>query len=191
MSLPQTSSMTAAQYLEREHVAETRSEFLNGQVLAMAGTSWPHNDIVANLQGTLLPQLRTRGCRGYSHDMRVAVKTQDSYFYPDFVAYCGAREEIQGATATLLNPILVIEVLSPSTEGYDRGMKFFHYQQISSLQQYVLVAQERPLVEVYTRQGDGSWRYDAFSGLAATASMVSVEATVPLAELYREVSFAA
>jgi Uma2 family endonuclease len=189
--------MTGAEYLAREHEAEMRSEFVNGRVLpmgshvlAMSGSSLPHSHIVGALHEIMGPKLRARGWSGVSHDLRVHVQSQDCYFYPDFVIFYGPPQMLPGPTDTLLNPSVLIEILSPSTEGYDRGEKFFHYQQIPSLQQYVLVSQDRPLVEIYTRQTDGSWRYEAFSGLAATATLASVEATVPLAELYRDVTSA-
>jgi Uma2 family endonuclease len=181
--------MSGAEYLAREYIAESRSEFLAGEVRAMSGASWVHNVIVSSLHDLLGAQLRGHGCRGVSHDLRVRVEKQDCYFYPDFVVICGPPELIGDPNDTLLNPRLIVEVLSPTTEAYDRGAKFFHYQQIPSLQQYVLVSQDRPLIEVFTRQSDGLWRYQPFVGLEITATFSALEASLPLAELYRDVTF--
>ncbi len=191
MSATNRSKLTGAEYLSLEHHAETRSEFIAGEVRAMSGASMKHTIIVGNLSGELHQQLKGKRCTVLTHDMRVKAESLGSFFYPDLVGICGPADLEQGVTDTLLNPTVVIEILSPSTEAYDRGEKFFHYQQIESLRQYVLVSQFKPRVEIYTRGVDGRWEYQVISGAEARLPLTSLEAEVSLAEVYRGVDLAA
>src|SRR5579871_1540587 len=157
----QQTRMTAREYLERERTAETKSEFHGGIVVAMAGANPEHNTIVSNIHGELYGSLRNTACRLFISDQRVRVPQCDKYYYPDLVAVCEEpRYEVLNGIHTLLNPTLIAEVLSDSTEQNDRGEKWNCYQTLPSLQSYVLISQNKPLIEVYQRQGEG-WFYTA------------------------------
>lgn len=191
MSATDRGKLTGAEYLSLEHSAETRSEFVAGEVRAMSGATMKHTIMTRNLLVALDQQLKGKRCIVLSHDVRVKAASIDSYFYPDLVGICGPADLEQGITDTLLNPTVVIEILSPSTEAYDRGEKFFHYQQIESLRQYVLVSQFQLRVEIYTRGADGRWEYQVISGAEARLPLTSLEAEISLAEVYRGVDLAA
>jgi Uma2 family endonuclease len=148
---------TPEQYLDIERAADYKSEYFDGEIFAMAGASEEHNTITFNLSGALVPQLRGTGCRGYAGDMRVKVDASGLYTYPDVVVVCGERHFTDDHLDTLTNPTLIVEVLSPSTEGYDRGQKFANYRRIPSLETYVLVAQDRAHIEKFERRPDGQW----------------------------------
>lgn len=183
--------LSPEEYLALEHHALEKSEYVDGEVRAMGGAGLNHNLIVANLMGEFPSRLGEKGCRVLANDMRVKASTADNYFYPDIVGFCGPAQLQQGLTDTLLNPLLLLEVLSPSTEGYDRGEKFFHYQQISTLQQYVLVSQIHPRVEIFTRGQGGRWEYEVVSDLAESVRLRSLDVEIPLARIYRDVDFTA
>jgi Uma2 family endonuclease len=146
--------LSPEEYLAIEREAETKSEYFDGHMYAMSGASEPHNVITVNLSGELRQQLRGRLCRAYSNDMRVKVSETGLYIYPDVVVVCGERRFDDAHRDTLLNPALLIEVLSPSTELYDRVKKFAQYRQLESLTDYLLVAQDRCAVDHYSKQGD-------------------------------------
>jgi Uma2 family endonuclease len=146
MSTQPVPFLTPEQYLEIERAAERKSEYLNGEMFAMAGTSTDHNLVVSELILQLGPQIRSRGCRFFHQDVRVRITATGLYTYPDFAIVCGKPELVD--SDTLLNPTTIIEVLSPSTEAYDRGKKFEHYRTIPTLRQYGLVAQDRMSVHV-------------------------------------------
>ena len=141
--------LTPEEYLARERRAETKSEYLRGEVFAMAGASRAHNLIASNAAGELRQQLRDRPCEVYPSDMRVKVSPSGLYTYPDVTVVCGEPQFEDAEVDTLLNPKVLVEVLSPSTADYDRGGKFTHYRRLPSLQEYVLISQDRPLVEHY------------------------------------------
>ena len=191
-SLAQTHS-TEAQYLAWEREAEHRSEFVNGQIYAVAGASPEHAIITVNLGRELSAQLKGRPCRTYSTDIRVRVSETGMYTYPDVVVACGENEfhVHNGRREALLNPTLIVEVLSDSTGAYDRGEKFAHYQSLSSLQEYVLVAQDQPRIERFLRQADGQWLYSAVSGREEALDLTSLGCRLALAEVYDNVDFAA
>ena len=139
--------ITAADYLALERQAETKSEYLNGRIYAMSGASRSHNRITFNLARRIGNQLGGRRCEGYVNDMRVKVSPTGLYTYPDVVVVCGKEQFEDTHLDTLLNPTLIIEVLSDSTEAYDRGRKFLHYQLLDSLIDYLLVSQDAPRIE--------------------------------------------
>lgn len=182
--------LTPEEYLTREHFASEKSEFVDGEIRAMAGAGFNHNAIVTNSAAELAQRLRGKPCRIMAADMRVKSGTSENFFYPDIVGFCGKPELRRDRTDTLLNPVMLLEVLSPSTEGYDRGEKFFHYQQIATLEQYVLVSQAHPRVEIFTRGQGGRWEYEIVSGLDASVRLHSLDVEIPLAEIYRDVEFA-
>ena len=175
------------EYLRRERAAEFRSEYHGGLVVAMSGAARKHNRIVTNLATSLDNQLKKRTCNVYINDLRVSVRGGDSYFYPDVVVTCGKEEFEDDKHDTLVNPVVVIEVLSSSTEAYDRGGKFFDYQTIPSLQEYVLITQSPRRFEVYRRQADGSWLYQSWPFSPPPLVLQSIDCTLSADEVYRKV----
>jgi len=157
--------LTPAEYLAAERKAAFRSEYLNGEMFAMAGASYPHTRINDNLIIALGARLKGGPCFPLSRDMRVKVSRTGLYTYPDALVVCGQPEFEDGQRDTLLNPQVVIEVLSESTESYDRGAKFRHYQQVPSLREYVLIAQDEPVCERFVRQPDETWVLTTVTGL--------------------------
>lgn len=179
--------LTPEEYLEIDRKAETRSEYLDGQMFAMSGASFRHAVIAANVQGGLRRRLASR-CRVIGSDLRLHVGPTGLYTYPDVAVVCGrARLVPDQHNDTLLNPILLIEVLSPSTSNYDRGGKFAHYRQIESLREYLVVAQDRPHVERHVKQPSGEWLLTEIDGVEATVALHSVDAQLPLAEIYDDI----
>jgi Uma2 family endonuclease len=189
MSAAPKPKFTPAEYLALERKAAFKSEYLNGEMFAMAGANRVHVIIRDNFAGELHAVLKGTPCRAYSVDMRVKVDATGLFTYPDIAIVCGMPQFEDDAFDTLLNPRAIVEVLSDSTEKYDRGTKFRHYRQIASLQEYVLVAQDEPLVERHVRQPDGSWLLTEFAALDRVFEFASVPARVPLAEIYRDVTF--
>jgi Uma2 family endonuclease len=175
------------EYLARERSAETKSEFLQGEIVAMSGASRPHNLLVVNLIASIQRQLRGKPCEVYPSDMRVQVPAADFFTYPDLAVVCEEPRLADEFLDTLLNPTLLIEVLSRSTADYDRGRKFEYYRHLDSLREYVLIAQDRVHVEHHTRQPDGSWRLDETDDPEALLDLPSIGCTLPLAEVYEKV----
>ena len=182
--------LTPQQYLARERQAETKSEYLRGEMFAMSGASREHNLIAGNVNRKLGEQLRERECEVYQADMRVKVSPTGLYTYPDVTVVCGEPEFEDAEVDTLLNPKVLVEVLSPSTADYDRGGKFTHYRRLPSLQEYVLISQDRPLVEHYVRQGQDEWLLTEQSSLQDTLILPSIQCQLPLSEIYLKVQFA-
>src|SRR6266851_6519501 len=180
--------ITPEQYLELERQADTKSEYFAGEIFAMAGGSPEHNLISGNAFGVLWSQLRDSPCTPYNSDMKVRV-AEDLYAYPDVTVVCGEAQFAGEEREVLLNPTLIVEVLSPSTEAWDRGGKFEQYRQRESLQEYVLVTQVRPHVERFARQASGQWLLTEVNGLEAVLSLPSIGCELALAEVYRKVTF--
>jgi Uma2 family endonuclease len=180
--------LTAEEYLAIERKAETRSEFFAGEMFAMSGASREHNLIASNLNREIGEQLKDRPCEVYTTDMRVRIPS-GLYTYPDVVVVCGDPKFEDDSVDTLLNPLVLIEVLSESTADYDRGTKFKHYRQISSLREYVLVDQTSAQIEHFTLGNDGAWKLTETKGLDATLILDSIGCRVPLSEVYRKVKF--
>jgi Uma2 family endonuclease len=184
MSTQAKSLLTPAEYLAIERKAEFRSEYHQGEMFAMAGGTEAHTMLIDNLIIQLGPELRGGPCRAYSNNMRVQVSAGGVYMYPDVVVGCGERQFLDERRDTLLNPTLILEVLSESTEAYDRGKKFGHYRTLESLQEYVLVSSDRVQVECYRRQPGGQWLLTAANNLQDTIHLASVDCEIPLAEIY-------
>jgi len=178
--------LTIQEYLILERNAETKSDYLDGEMFAMTGASRKHNLISVNVLAALHSQLAGSPCEVYASDMRVRTPT-DLLTYPDVVAVCGEPRFNDNEFDTLLNPILVVEVLSPSTETYDRLTKLDHYRTIPSLAEVVLVAQDRPWVEHWLRQDDGRWLIEELADLGRDLELPSIRCRLPLAALYRRV----
>jgi Uma2 family endonuclease len=155
-SVPKT-KLTPEEYLSIERRAEYKSDFFKGEMFAMVGASRRHNLITLNTGGELREQLKGRSCETYASDIRVKVDATGLYTYPDVVVVCEEPQFEDNELDTLLNPTVLIEVLSQSTEAYDRGRKFAHYRNLDSLSDYLLIAQDKPHIEHYTRQPDNQW----------------------------------
>jgi len=177
---------TTEEYLARERMAESKSEYLDGEVLAMAGASRAHNLISGNLYREVSQQLRGRPCETYTADMRVRVRETGLYTYPDIVVACGDIQFEDDQVDTLLNPVVVVEVLSPRTEAYDRGEKFAHYRRLDSLQEYLLVSQDKVRVERYVRQGD-QWVLSELNRLEDVLHIDAIGCRVRLGDIYERV----
>ena len=181
--------ITAQEYLAFERRAEEKHEFVEGIIYVMSGGTREHGLVNANVVGELRDRLRSRPCEAYGGNVRVKVSETGAYVYPDVVVACGDIQFEDIESDTLLNPLVVIEVLSPTTEAYDRGKKAALYRQMPSLQHYVLVAQDRVSVEVFTRQG-GQWGLTEATRLAETVRLDAIDCDLPLAEVYAKVQFA-
>ena len=181
--------VSPAEYLVRERQAQTKSEYLGGFVVAMSGASRLHNYVVGDIFVEFHRQLRGRPCDLFSNDMRVKVAETGDYAYPDVVVAGGEVEFEDAELDTLLTPTVIIEVLSPSTEAHDRGAKFTSYRTLPSLQEYVLVAQDRPSVEHYARRGE-QWLLTAVTDLDASVPLPAIGCELRLREIYRRVNTA-
>jgi Uma2 family endonuclease len=189
MSAQPQPRLTPQRYLEIERAAEFRSEYYNGQMYAMSGGSYAHVLIIGSLAFGLRTTLGKRPCSVATSDLRLRVSPDGLYTYPDVSVICGEPQFADDQKDTLLNPALVIEVLSPSTEGYDRGFKSAQYRTLASLQEYVLVSQSEPRVEVFRRQTDGNWLLSEAIGLEAACRFDSLDCRLALADIYDKVTF--
>lgn len=173
---------TEKQYLALERAAETRSEYYDGEMFAMAGGSPNHSFLCVQFALLVAPQL-PQGCRMFNGDLRIRISALGKYTYADCGVICG-EPHFHPDDDNLVNPVMTVEVLSPSTEAYDRGKKFESYQLIESFREYVLIHQDRPRVEHYSRQDDGTWILRISSGKDASMHIARFGATISLADLY-------
>jgi Uma2 family endonuclease len=187
MSTQLKTYLTQQEYLAIEREAEVKSEYFNGEMYAMSGASRKHNLITLNIAAGLLQQMRGRLCEVYSSDMRVKVSATGLYIYPDVVAVCGEPKFEDAHVDTLLNPTLLVEVLSASTASYDRGQKFGHYRWVESLTEYVLVSQDECRVEHFAKQSDRQWLQTVVQSLDAEIELASIQCTLRLREIYDRV----
>jgi len=158
--------ITPDEYLRRERLADFRSEYLNGEVFAMSGASWKHNLICTNIAFSLNLQLRDGPCHVVATDQRLRVKTADLlYAYPDVIVVCGEPEFVEGEFDNLVNPKIIVEILSPTTERFDRGKKYMLYTQLNTLDHYLLVSQDRAGIEHFARQPNGQWLSSSITGM--------------------------
>ncbi|MCI5223298.1 MAG: Uma2 family endonuclease [Candidatus Electrothrix sp. AR4] len=178
------------EYLTGERAGDIRHEYFAGEVFAMAGASREHNQISTNIVRLLGNQLLEKPCSVFASDMKVKVKKKKKYSYPDIVVVCEKEEYEDEHNDVLLNPIVLIEILSDSTEAYDRGDKFSHYQDIPSFTEYILVSQYTFKMERFTRQPDKSWVYTIYQGEEDILSVETIDCELPLTEVYRKVRFA-
>jgi Uma2 family endonuclease len=189
MTTQTVTHVTPDEYLAAERLSEYRSEYLDGEVFPMTGGSVNRVQISFNLILELGTQLRARPCRVLGMDLKVRLPDSRKFFYPDVVAICNELQYHDDRRDIILNPDLVIEVLSPSTEAFDRGAKFEAYRTIESLKEYVLVSQEKPLIEQYVRGEGGDWTFKAVEGLESSLSLPSIECTLNLSAVYDKVDF--
>ena len=179
--------LTPEQYLTIEREAEFKSEYFDGEMFMMAGASPRHNIIVSNIIRSLGTQLLNRDCIVYPSDQRVKIEALSKYTYPDVTVACSKRLYEGEQKDILLNPNVIFEILSESTEAYDRGKKFEHYRQIDSLVEYMLVAQDTAHVEQYIRQNDSTWTYREYHQKEDVVKLVSVECSLALGDVYHKV----
>lgn len=189
MSAAPKRKMTATEYLEIERKAAHKSEFYDGEMFAMAGANNEHNIVKENLVGEMFNRLKGTSCRSYSSDQRVLVDPTGLYAYPDVVIVCGTAIFSNHDDQSLMNPRVIFEVLSSSTERYDRTTKFRHYTQLPSLQEYILVSQDEPLIEQFVRQPNGKWTVSMHHSLTENFALASIPIEIPMADLYRDVTF--
>lgn len=182
------SKLTVEQYLALDRAAERKSEFLDGEMFAMSGVSFRHDQIQMNFIVGLAPALRGRNCRIFSGEVRVRVSAS-MYAYPDLSIVCGKVESGDQNQDILLNPIILFEILSPSTANYDRGLKFQRYRTIQSLREYILVDQNQVQIEQYTRQADNKWIFRDYQRLDEDLQMPSIDVSLPLQRIYDGVEF--
>ena len=188
MSSPKPTLLTPGEYLEIERKAEIRSEYIAGRIYAMAGASRRHNLIAGNILAALKAQLRGKPCETYMADMRVRVSPTGLYTYPDVIAVCGPPQFEDAFVDTLLNPTLLVEVLSETTEAYDRGDKFAQYRNLDSLREYVLVSQNKLRVEDYLRDGE-RWVLSEVRVRGESIGLTSIGCQIALAAIYEGVDF--
>ena len=182
--------LTPEEYLAVEREAETRSEYHDGEVVAMAGGTGPHSLLAMNLGSELRQQLKGRSCLVFNSDMKVWIDATRRFLYPDLSGLCGEPLYRDGVRDVLTNPAFVVEVLSAKTEAYDRGRKLALYMALPAVQEIALVSQDEVRVEKYTRQPDGIWRFEAYAGLDAVARFESVGCDVALRDFYEGVELA-
>jgi Uma2 family endonuclease len=178
---------TPEEYLALERQAQCKSEYYAGEIFAMAGASRWHNLIVTNVLRELSLQLKGRPCTTYPSDMRVKVSPTGLYTYPNVTVVCGEAQFEDNQQDTLLNPTLIVEVLSESTEAYDRGGKFAHFRKLTSLMEYVLITQTKPHIEHYVRQPDNRWLLSEVDSLPDAIHLPSIDCHLALAEVYDKV----
>ena len=180
--------MTEAEYLEFEFNSELKHQYINGEVLVMASSIWQHNQISGATMANLYNQLRGQDYTVIPSQQRIKVMATGLITYPD-VGVVQGKPAIVDKYDTIANPLVIIEILSASTEAYDRGVKFQHYRQIETLQDYLLIAQDKPHIEGFTRQDDGKWTLTEAVGLDSTFVIASIGCTLALADVYQNVTF--
>ncbi len=187
-ALPKNKTYTPEEYLALEEKAEYRSEYVNGEIFKMAGGTEAHIQISFNATSLFAHKLRGK-CRAYQSEMKVWVEDAGTFFYPDVTVVCGERKFHNNRRDIVENPILLIEVLSKTTEDYDKNDKFLTYQSIESFREYVLISQHRAVVQQYARQADGIWNYKATIGLNSKVYFESVDVELVLEDIYDLVDF--
>ncbi|MBF0413509.1 MAG: Uma2 family endonuclease [Desulfamplus sp.] len=181
--------MTPEDYLEFEKNSELKHEYFDGEIFAMVGARKNHNRISSNVSRILGNQLLNRSCDVFISDMRVKIAEIEKYTYPDIVVACDKIEFIEEELDSLLNPVVIIEILSDSTESYDRGLKFTHYRLIESLQEYILISQYHCQVERFKRDKEGTWVYSSVEDINLSVKIDSINCELVLSEVYHRVEF--
>jgi Uma2 family endonuclease len=187
MRVKEKKILTEEEYLTIERNAETKSEFYDGEMFGLAGTTANHNKIVNNIVMFLGPKLRKTSCELYTLDLRVNIHKTGLYTYPDVVVVCEEKKFMDEHRDTIINPSVVMEVLSPSTEQYDRTTKFSHYRKIESLKEYILIAQDKISVEHFIRTKNGEWTYKQYGN--GSLSIKSIKALLEIKKIYDRISF--
>jgi Uma2 family endonuclease len=188
MAMPAKLRFTVDEYFHWEATHEERYEYINGELFAMAGASENHNLVNVNLVAVLRPQLRKIPCKIYANDMRVQI-SENNYVYPDLVVACKNPEFIRKPLDTLINPTLIIEIMSPTTEAYDRRDKFKRYRQIASLQEYIIIPQNELSLEQHIRQSENTWLWTEHRGADTIVTFSSIDCQVRLGDIFEQVNF--
>jgi Uma2 family endonuclease len=181
--------LSEAAFLQLERRAEVKSEFFDGEMFSMAGGTRSHSLIAGNLLAEIRNRLKGRPCVTYNADLRVKVEATGLLTYPDISVACEPQRFLDAEEDTLLNPILIGEVLSGSTEAYDRGKKFAHYRLMPTLRHFLLVSQKEPRIELFSHAGGNEWRLREAGGLDATLDLPALEVTIALSEVFAQVEF--
>ena len=189
MPVPVTIAISPQDYLALERISKEKHEYFQGKIVAMAGASLIHNRLVANLLGEIREALKNKPCEILPSDIRVSTPSRESYMYPDAVIVCGQPEMEDDKFDTLKNPVVIFEILSPSTEDHDRGRKFFFYRQIPSFKEYILVDSTKPFVEISRQEENGAWKFETVTDPDGQLFISSIGISIPMAEVYRNVSF--
>lgn len=179
--------LTVEQYRELERVAEIKHEYFDGQMYSMAGGSYAHAQLIANLAGLLYQALDDKPCRVVTTELLIRTAPEGLHTYPDVVVICGEPKLADDRKDVLLNPAIIIEVLSKSTEAHDRGLKFAECRKIESLKEYALVSQSEPRVEIFSRGAAGEWTFRDFAGMDSVCRFGSIDCALTLARIYRNV----
>ena len=182
----QSQVYTLEEYLALEAQAEYKSEYFQGEIFAMAGGSYNHNVIAGNLYAALHQFLAPKDCTAFTGDMRILVKKRELYTYPDVLVVCGRPKFASGRTDTLTNPMIIVEVLSKSTQAYDRGQKFEFYRSIDTFADYVLIDQERVHIEYFHKFKDGRWVLTELTTPDATLTLETIDFAIPLHQIYHK-----
>lgn len=177
---------SSEEYLEMEESAEYRSEYYDGEIFAMSGGTYKHSAICSNLNRRIGDALDRRNCMVFDSNLKLAIPKINAFFYPDLMVVCGRIEFAENRKDTIRNPILIAEVLSPSTESFDRGDKFGFYRTLPSLKEYILISQDEPVVEVYFRQDEKKWSYSVAEGLEQSIVLQSIEYEIMLKDVYQK-----
>lgn len=186
-AIPQINHLTPEEYLAIERQAEYKSEYVDGVMYTMAGAKRKHNLVAARTITKLTNLLEETGCEVYTSDMKVRVPDSTKFHYPDITVVCGEPEFADDEEDVLLNPLVIIEVLSKTTAAYDRGKKFQWYQQIESFLEYLLVAQDEPIIERFVRQPDNNWLYTKIEGLDQSVELTTINCRLELKDIFAKV----
>jgi Uma2 family endonuclease len=189
MSSQPTTFVSPEEYLAQERLAEYKSEYFQGEVFAMSGASPRHVWIAANVVAEFRQQLKGKPCRASASDLRLRVTPAGLYTYPNVMVVCGEVQFADDQKDTVLNPTLIVEVLSESTRHYDRGRKFQHYRKLPSLIEYLMIEQDEPHIEHLTRQRENHWDFVEFDDLAQSVQLTSIGCILPLAEVYDKIEW--
>lgn len=179
--------ISAEDYLAIERESKEKHEYFEGEVFAMAGASIPHNDIAHNINGIIIPFLKGKNCKLYGSDLRIHIPVNTLYTYPDFSIVCGKPETTDLFADNLTNPAVIIEILSKSTKGYDKGVKFGLYRSIKTLKEYITIDSTKISVELYSKQEDGKWLLSEFKQLTESFVIATIDVTFQLKDVYEDV----
>jgi Uma2 family endonuclease len=188
-AVPAVKYMTVEEYLEMEDASSEKHEFIGGEVFAMAGAGFPHNQITSNAHGEIWQFLKNKSCRVYGSDLKVHVKTEAGFVYPDLTIVCTGPQFLEGRNDCIINPSVLIEVVSFHTESYDRGKKFMLYRQLRSLQEYILISSLEMRVEKFSKAAANEWILKEYTRAEDFITIDTIGYQTTLAELYREVVF--
>lgn len=189
MSSQRTTFVSPEEYLALERLAEHKSEYFQGEIFAMSGASPKHVWIAGNVLGSLWQQLKGKPCRISASDFRLRVTPAGLYTYPDVMVVCGEPQYADDKKDTVLNPVLIVEVLSASTRNYDRNQKFQQYRTLPSLLEYLMISQDEPHIEHWTRQPENHWDLVDVDGLAQSIQLISIGCILPVAEVYDKIEW--